>query len=90
MSDTREVETIYADNGTILLGTQEAVEDFVAEEYGEGYGIKSMGWMHNVGWDRETYRLKRTETKNMRPAWEIVRPGRAEAHREAPGEEGAT
>lgn len=104
MSTTREVETIHGDSGTILLGAQEAAEAFVAAEYGEGYAIKDIGWMHNVGWDRENYERKRdfiaesgygswwegclppvdgVETKNARPAWELVRPSRREAHREA-------
>lgn len=54
-----EVMQIMSDSGTILLGEEAAVRAHVREEYNEDYGIDDIGWMHDVGWDRERYEFKR-------------------------------
>jgi hypothetical protein len=54
-----EIMGIDGDSGPILLGDEAAVRAHVHEWYASTYDIKPIGWMHDVGWDRERYEFKR-------------------------------
>ena len=58
-ADWAEVMALDGDSGPILLGYGHDVLAHVHQEYSPEYGIKSIGWMHDVGWDRERYEFKR-------------------------------
>lgn len=48
------------DGNAIWLGSEEAVREAVAIHYGDDAGtLADMGWMFDVGWDRDTYERKR-------------------------------
>lgn len=48
------------DGHAIWLGSEESARAAVRQEWGDDVsGIESVGWMADVGWDRDTYELKR-------------------------------
>lgn len=73
----RRCEFIYSDSGRYLLGPETADEArawLVA--YDDPAAVEDVGWMHNVGWDRENYERKRdfVAESGYSSWWEGCRP----------------
>ena len=53
---------LHSDDGPFLLASsREEAERWLRNDgaWGDGATVTHIGWFHDVGWDRETYNLKR-------------------------------